>query len=40
MDGELTGMTRLYAMVKSMDSLIGPDFESGLAVLKQVAESA
>ena len=39
MDGELTGLTRLFSVVKSMDSLIGPDFEKGLAQLKRVAES-
>ncbi len=40
MDGELSGVTRLFSVVKSMDSLIGPDFEKGLAQLKRVAESA
>jgi len=39
MDGELGGVTRLFSVVKSMDSLIGPDFEKGLAQLKRVAES-
>ncbi len=39
MDGELTGITRLFAVVKSMDSLVGPDFEKGLSQLKRVAES-
>ena len=39
MDGELSGITRLFAVVKSMDSLVGPDFEKGLAQLKRVAES-
>ena len=37
--GELSGFTRVFAMVKSMDSLVGPDFERGLARLKRVAES-
>ena len=37
--GDLSGFTRLFAMVKSMDSLVGPDFERGLARLKRVAES-
>ena len=39
MDGELNGIMRLFSVVKSMDSLIGPDFEKGLAELKRVAES-
>ncbi len=39
MHGELSGFMRLFSMVKSMDSLIGPDFEKGLARLKRVAES-
>lgn len=39
MDGELSGLTALFAKVKSMDSLIGPDFEKGLAQLKRVAEA-
>lgn len=40
MDGELTPLTRVFSLVKSMDSLVGPDFEKGLARLKRVAESA
>jgi hypothetical protein len=39
MHGELSGVMRVFAIVKSMDSLIGPDFEKGLARLKRVAES-
>jgi hypothetical protein len=39
MNGELSGIMRLFSIVKSMDSLIGPDFEKGLARLKRVAES-
>lgn len=39
MNGELSGIMRLFSVVKSMDSLIGPDFEKGLARLKRVAES-
>jgi ribosome-associated toxin RatA of RatAB toxin-antitoxin module len=39
MDGELNGIMRVFSVVKSMDSLIGPDFEKGLAQLKRVAES-
>jgi hypothetical protein len=27
-------------LVKSMDELVGPDFEKGLASLKEVAEAA
>ena len=40
MHGELSGLTRVFSLVKSMDSLIGPDFEKGLAKLKSAAESA
>lgn len=39
MDGELSAMMRVFSLVKSMDSLVGPDFEKGLARLRQVAES-
>jgi hypothetical protein len=39
MHGELSGLMRLFSIVTSMDSLIGPDFEKGLARLKRVAES-
>jgi hypothetical protein len=39
MHGELSGFMRLFSLVKSMDSLVGPDFEKGLARLKRVAES-
>ena len=39
MNGELSGIMRLFSIVKSMDSLIGPDFEKGLARLKRVAEA-
>jgi hypothetical protein len=39
MHGKLSGVMRLFSVVKSMDSLVGPDFEKGLARLKQVAES-
>lgn len=39
MHGELTGIMRLFALVKSMDSLVGPDFEKGLARLKRAAEA-
>lgn len=37
--GELSGMTRLFSLVKSMDSLVGPDFEQGLGRLKRLAEA-
>jgi hypothetical protein len=40
MHGELSGFTRVFSIVKSMDSLIGPDFEKGLAKLKSAAETA
>jgi uncharacterized protein YndB with AHSA1/START domain len=40
MHGELSGVMRLFAMVRSMDSLVGGDFEKGLSRLKRVAESA
>jgi hypothetical protein len=39
MDGSLSGFMRLFSIVKSMDSLVGPDFEKGLARLRQVAEA-
>lgn len=39
MDGEMGVVTRLFSLVRSMDSLVGPDFEKGLARLKRVAES-
>ena len=40
MHGELSGFTRVFSVVKSMDSLVGPDFEKGLARLKSAAEGA
>lgn len=39
MDGELSPLMRAFSVVKSMDSLVGPDFEKGLARLTRVAES-
>jgi Polyketide cyclase / dehydrase and lipid transport len=36
--GELKGPARVLALVKSMDSLLGPDLEKGLTRLQQVAE--
>jgi uncharacterized protein YndB with AHSA1/START domain len=40
MSGKHTFMSKAMCLVKSMDAMIGPDFERGLAQLKQVAESA
>ena len=40
MDGELSGLMRAFSLVNSMDSLVGPDVERGLARLKRLAESA
>ncbi|WP_392543619.1 SRPBCC family protein [Oryzobacter telluris] len=39
MTGELSAVMRVFSLVKSMDSLVGPDFEKGLGRLKRVAES-
>ena len=39
MHGEVGGLVRLFTLVRSMDSLIGPDFERGLDRLKRVAEA-
>jgi len=39
MTGRKTLMTRIMSVFKSMDSMVGPDFERGLARLKQVVES-
>ncbi len=38
MSGTKTLATRVMGLVKSMDALLGPDFEKGLARLKAVAE--
>jgi uncharacterized protein YndB with AHSA1/START domain len=38
MSGENTLMTRVMGVVKSMDSMIGPDFEKGLVRLKRTTE--
>lgn len=38
MSGPKTLMTRLMGIFKSMDKMIGPDFEKGLAQLKAAAE--
>ena len=39
MTGRKTFMTRVMGIFRSMDSMIGPDFEKGLATLKTVAEA-
>ena len=39
MTGQKTFMTKVMGIFKSMDSLVGPDFEKGLARLKATAES-
>jgi hypothetical protein len=39
MIGPNTGMTRVMGLFTSMDAMIGPDFERGLAQLKAVAEA-
>lgn len=38
MTGEQSGLAGLFGKVVSMDRLVGPDFEKGLASLKAVAE--
>lgn len=38
MSGELSTPMRLFALVKPMDELVGPDMEKGLARLKEQAE--
>ncbi len=38
MTGPNTLMTRVMGIFKSMDKMVGPDFEKGLAKLKAVAE--
>ena len=40
MDGKADFMTKVMCLFASMDSMIGPDFEQGLASLQRVAESA
>lgn len=39
MSGPRTFMTRLMGLFMSMDRMVGPDFEAGLAKLKAIAES-
>jgi len=38
MTGKNTLMTKIMGIFKSMDKMVGPDFEKGLAKLKAVAE--
>ena len=38
--GEQTFMLKLFGIFKSMDDLVGPDFEKGLRQLKHLAESS
>lgn len=39
MDGKADFMTKAMSVMKSMDAMVGPDFEKGLASLKTVAEA-
>ncbi len=39
MDGPMPYLSKLISVFVSMDALIGPDFEAGLANLKALAES-
>ena len=39
MTGPKTRMTRVMGVFMSMDKMVGPDFEKGLAQLRIVAES-
>ena len=38
MIGPKTLMTRIMGIFRSMDAMVGPDFEKGLSKLKAVAE--
>lgn len=38
MTGPMTLMTRVMGVFKSMDKMVGPDFEKGLTQLKGVTE--
>lgn len=38
MEGPNTFMTKVMSIFKSMDKLVGPDFEKGLAKLKAISE--
>ena len=40
MHGELSGVMRVFSVVRSMDAMIGPDFEKGLARLKRAVETS
>ncbi|NND13959.1 MAG: SRPBCC family protein [Acidimicrobiia bacterium] len=40
MTGPMTLMTKIMGIFKSMDKMVGPDFEKGLKNLKAVAEKA
>lgn len=40
MTGKKTLMTRIIGIFRSMDAMVGPDFEKGLAQLKAVAEAS
>ena len=40
MHGELNPLMRAFSFFKSMDSMMGPDFERGLAQLKRVTEAS
>ncbi len=40
MTGKKTLMTKVMGIFKSMDSMLGPDFEKGLSRLKATAESS
>jgi hypothetical protein len=39
MTGPMTMMTKVMGIFKSMDKMIGPDFEKGLAKLKATTEA-
>jgi uncharacterized protein YndB with AHSA1/START domain len=39
MTGKQTAMTKVMGIFKSMDAMIGPDFEKGLARLKSTSEA-
>jgi uncharacterized membrane protein len=39
MHGQLNALMQVMSIVKSMDSMVGPDFEKGLTRLKQAAEN-
>ena len=39
MTGRKTLMTRIMGIFRSMDAMVGPDFERGLAKLKAAAET-